>query len=108
MRGSQWKPSMGPRSIDRGKVQPGTPGAPVVQPSMGPRSIDRGKKGECFYWAINKAPSMGPRSIDRGKSRSCTFLDCRVTLQWGLDQSIEEREVGMNGVEMLYTPSMGP
>src|SRR5579883_2728983 len=108
------KASMGPRSNDRGNVQPYRPGdvhgtasmgprsndrgngGPLGSPdgpgraSMGPRSNDRGN-GTVSYKAIEiwKA-SMGPRSNDRGNTAAAIRPRWAPLLQWGRDQMIAE------------------
>ena len=75
--------SMGPRSVERGKVASRQATTDVGHASMGPRSVERGKSEHGIDNFVILAASMGPRSVERGKRANRCGSQGTGRLQWG-------------------------
>ncbi len=88
----QWRASMEPRSIDRGKMAEIEKRAQAELTSMEPRSCDRGKDAIAHGIHSANPASMEPRSCDRGKIQGYWGgEEAPMTLQWSRDHVIAER-----------------
>ena len=68
---------MGPRLVERGKLEVATDPGPPKAASMGPRLVERGKERPVFLELESLAASMGPRSVERGKDIGRIGVVCR-------------------------------
>ncbi len=102
--------SMGPRSIERGKVNSAAPfHSAHASASMGPRSIERGKPLRSMDGWNSSVLSMGPRSYRTRKVRCGTGRgDPSRQLQWGRVQSNAERFRSQRPKTLGQRASMGP
>ncbi len=74
---------MGPRSVERGRVQRRILSGPQLKASMGPRSVERGRRPIGGLGGLGGFASMGPRSVERGRLSHALTAVLAATLQWG-------------------------